>query len=41
MGSADNRLEIIDDYFMSNGGGISFNDNQAMYISIDTYKEKI
>lgn len=40
MESADNRLEIIDDYFMSNGGGISFNDNQAMYISIDTYKEK-
>lgn len=40
MESADNRLEIIDDYFMSNGGGISFNDNQAMYISIDTYKNK-
>lgn len=40
MESADNRLEIIDDYFMSNGGGVSFNDNQAMYISIDTYKNK-
>ncbi|MDD6244123.1 MAG: Tar ligand binding domain-containing protein [bacterium] len=40
MESADNRLEIIDDYFMSNGGGVSFNDNQSMYINIDTYKNK-
>lgn len=40
MATADNRLEIIDDYFMSNGGGVSFNDNQSMYINIDTYKNK-
>ena len=40
MSTADNRLEIIDDYFMSNGGGVSFNDNQSMYINIDTYKNK-
>lgn len=40
MVTADNRLEIIDDYFMSNGGGVSFNDNQSMYINIDTYKNK-